>query len=72
MNNNLFNITKIIESLNKTLTIASKTIPVYQKIKPLLSNTSYITNILNNINKKDKPKEKDTKKVSNNLPTFFQ
>lgn len=75
MNNNLFNLPKIIESLNKGLTLASKAIPVYQKIKPIISNKDYLNNILNLINKdnKEEIKEtKETKKVDNNLPTFFQ
>lgn len=72
MNNNLFNLPKIIESLNKGLTLASKAIPVYQKIKPIISNKDYLNNILNLINKDNKEEEKETKKVDNNLPTFFQ
>jgi len=75
MNNNLFNLPKIIESLNKGLTLASKAIPVYQKIKPIISNKDYLNNILNLINKdnKEEIKEiKEIKKVDNNLPTFFQ
>ena len=72
MNNNLFNLPKIIDSLNKGLTLASKAIPVYQKIKPIISNKDYLNNILNLINKDNKEEEKETKKVDNNLPTFFQ
>jgi len=72
MNNNLFNLPKIIESLNKGLTLASKAIPVYQKIKPIISNKDYLNNILNLINKDNKEEKKETKKVDNNLPTFFQ
>jgi hypothetical protein len=75
MNNNLFNLPKIIDSLNKGLTLASKAIPVYQKIKPIISNKDYLNSILNLINKdnKEEIKEiKEIKKVDNNLPTFFQ
>ena len=72
MNNNLFNLPKIIDSLNKGLTLASKAIPVYQKIKPIISNKDYLNNILNLINKDNKEEDKTTKKVDNNLPTFFQ
>ena len=75
MNNNLYNLPKIIDSLNKGLTLASKAIPVYQKIKPIISNKDYLNNILNLINKdnKEEIKEiKEIKKVDNNLPTFFQ
>ncbi len=72
MNNNLFNLPKLIESLNKGLTLFSKAIPVYQKIKPIISNKDYLNNILNLINKDNKEEEKETKKVDNNLPTFFQ
>ena len=72
MNNNLFNIPKIIESLNKGLNLASKAIPVYQKIKPIISNKDYINNILNLMNNNKKEEVKETKKVDNNVPTFFQ
>lgn len=72
MNNNLFNLPKIIDSINKGLTLASKAIPVYQKIKPIISNKDYLNNILNLINKDNKEEKKETKKVDNNLPTFFQ
>lgn len=72
MNNNLFNLPKIIDSLNKGLTLASKAIPVYQKIKPIISNKDYLNNILNLINKDNKEEIKEIKKVDNNLPTFFQ
>ena len=73
MNPNTFNITKLIDTLNKGLNIASKAIPAYQKIKPIFKNTSYLSNILNNIKiNNNKQEKKDTKKVSNNLPTFFQ
>ncbi len=72
MNNNLLNIPKLIESLNKGLTLASKAIPVYQKIKPIITNKDYLNNILNIINKDNKEEEKPIKKVDNNLPTFFQ
>ena len=76
MNPNFINIPKIVDSLNKGLTLASKAIPLYQKIKPILQNTDYLSNILNIIKTPDKEETKQeikaTKKVSNNLPTFFQ
>ena len=73
MNPNTFNISKLIDTLNKGLNIASKAIPTYQKIKPLFENSSYLSNILNSIKTNNNKQEtKDTKKVSNNLPTFFQ
>ena len=76
MNPNFINIPKIVDSLNKGLTLASKAIPLYQKIKPILQNTDYLTNILNIIKNPEKEETKQeikaTKKVSNNLPTFFQ
>ena len=76
MNPNIINIPKLVDSLSKGLNIASKAIPLYQKIKPLLQNTDYLTNILNLIKtpvKEETKKENiSTKKVSNNLPTFFQ
>ncbi len=79
MNPNTFNIPKIIETINKGLTLASKAIPAYQKLKPIFQNTSYLSNILNIMKTNDTKEEtkeikevKTTKKVSNNLPTFFQ
>ena len=47
----------IFSILNKTLNVANEIIPIYQKIRPMF----------NKFNKKE-----ETKKVSNNLPTFFQ
>ena len=72
MNNNIFNIPKIIESINKGLDLASKAIPAYQKLKPILTNSNYLNNIINIINNNDKKENKEIKKVDNNLPTFFQ
>ena len=79
MNPNMFNIPKLIDTLSKGLNIASKAIPAYQKLKPIIQNTDYLSNILNIIKtpekkeeKKEKKEVKETKKVSNNLPTFFQ
>ena len=76
MNSNIINIPKLVDNLSKGLNIASKAIPLYQKIKPILQNTDYLTNILNLIKtpvKEETKKENiPTKKVSNNLPTFFQ
>ena len=86
MNPNLLNglnISKIITTLDKGLTLASKVVPVYQKVKPLLSNTSYINNLLKLLNNAESKEDehikeetstiKEIKKVDNkNLPTFFQ
>jgi len=82
MNNNLLsgiNIAKIASNLNKTLGVINKAIPIYLEFKPIFKNASSLTNILNMINSKNdnvqndkKPIVKQEKKVSNNLPTFFQ
>ena len=82
MNNNILsalNIGKIASSLNKTLGIVNKALPIYEEIKPLFKNVNSLTNILNMLNSKETnnkiqeiPKVQETKKVSNNLPTFFQ
>lgn len=80
MNNNLLgsiNIAKIAANLNKTLDVANKVIPLYTKIKPIIRNAPQLNNILKTINYSSKQNNtnKDitiNKKVSNNLPTFFQ
>ena len=78
MNNNLLsslNIAKIASNLNKILETVNKVIPLYTKVKPIISNAPTLNNILNMINtpsKKDNIIKETNKKVSNNLPTFFQ
>lgn len=79
MNNNLIsgiNIATIAKNLNKTLSIINKAIPLYNKVKPMINSESF-NSILNILNQKPnvvkKSQKVDTiKKVSNNLPTFFQ
>ena len=76
------NIIKVISSLNKTLNVVNKAIPVYEQIKPLIGNKGNIKSIVNIINNSEETHTKDdkkeinvikSKKVSNNnLPTFFQ
>ena len=77
------NIIKIVSSLNKTLNVINKAIPMYEQIKPLINNFGGIFDIISKINSVDKKDENpdnknleiitNKKKVSNyNLPTFFQ
>lgn len=74
----LFDLPKIINGINKTLGMLNKAIPLYQQVKPILNNATSLNNILNMIKKDDdnkiikKEPNKKIKKVSNNLPTFFQ
>ena len=76
------NLSSILGGLNKGLNFAQQAIPLYKKIKPILSNSKNIINMLDIINtpdiKKDNNKEIneiDNKKISNDindtLPIFF-
>ncbi len=76
-------LSKIIGGLNKTLNVVNQAIPLYQKLKPILGNAKDLLNVVNIINtpenidnKKDDDiknnKVIEAKKVSTNLPTFFQ
>ncbi|MBE6161393.1 MAG: hypothetical protein E7158_04155 [Firmicutes bacterium] len=75
-----FNLIKILNGLSKTLTVANKVIPMYQKAKPIVSNTKNLFDILKNINiidsndtKKNIIQKKEEPKFtsSSNNPIFF-
>lgn len=70
--NNTIIFSKILSGISKTLSIASKIIPVYQDTAPVLKN---IPNIYSKINNKPITisKEEPIKKepVTNNGPQFF-
>ena len=73
--NGTLSLSKIITGLNKTLNVVNQAIPLYQQLKPVLSNAKDILHIVNIINTPDNKNNKikiDQKKVSKNLPTFFQ
>jgi len=83
MNNSLFNslnIEKIVTNLNKILDVANKVVPLYNKVKPIFNNIPTLNSILDLINTENKNDginsnssiKTENKKVSNNLPTFFQ
>ena len=71
--NNALSLTKIINGLSKTLSIANQLIPIYKQAKPYinkLNNINIPTLTLNNqVTQKTTP---ETKKDYNNQPTFFQ
>ena len=83
---NLFNIPRIVISLNRTLNVAKQIIPIYKEAKPMIGNLrnafNKVKNYTNNTNKiiehaheNVKPiKEKinTLKNVNSNNPTFFQ
>ena len=79
------NISNVLGGLNKGLNFAQQAIPLYKKIKPILSNSKSLISMLDiintpdnkNDNNKEKIKEIENKKTSNNqindtLPVFFQ
>ena len=80
MNNN-FSLLKIINGLSKTINIANQMLPLYNQIKPIITNGS---KLLSNINIPNSTKENTNKIINkkneletptnntNNLPTFFQ
>ena len=85
---NTLDIGKIVGNLNRVLDVANKAIPLFNQVKPIFKNASVLTNMLNIINTPDNDNIKTIneknieykknlidnkiKKVSNNLPTFFQ
>ena len=74
---NGLNLTKIIGGISKTLNVANQVLPLYQQLKPIISNAKDITKIINILNGPDSKSKTNNnleqKKVSNqNLPTFFQ
>ena len=80
-------LTKIIGGLSKTLQIANQVIPLYQKAKPMISNSSSLFSIVKEMGKNTKetiktpikedtatknlPKQENTKKETSTSPTFF-
>ena len=80
----LFNIPRIINSLNNTLNVAKQIIPIYKEAKPMVNNIRTTFNKLKNItnnnviehaheNAKDiKEKINTIKSVNSNNPVFFQ
>ena len=80
MNNNL-SLLKIINGLSKTINFANQMLPLYNKIKPIITSGS---KLLSNINIPTSTQEKLTEsinktpqiesstKVQSNSPTFFQ
>lgn len=72
--NNGFSLIKIISGLSKTLNVANQLIPLYNQVKPILTNGSKILSNLQN--KVTTPiQQSNTQKsitTTNNMPTFFQ
>ena len=79
-------LTKVLGGINKGLNFASQAIPLYKQIKPILSNSKSLINMLdiintpdnsnnnnNNNNEINNVKTNENKKTSNDtLPVFFQ
>ena len=66
--------TGILDKISKFLGIANQAIPLYKEIKPLVSNSKNLFNVLKDINKSTNKKTIETstvEKKSSNL-TFFQ
>ena len=76
----IFTLPKIINGLSKTLSVASKIVPIYEQSKPLLNGAKSAVKKLQNIKTipvKTNIKKNDTKKVIKtdnhfNNPSFFQ
>ena len=74
-----FNLIRMLNGLSKTLTVANRVIPMYQKAKPMVSNARTLINTLKNINivdsnniKKENKVKKEPKSISSsNNPIFF-
>ena len=74
-----FNLIRMLNGLSKTLTVANRVIPMYQKAKPMISNARTLINTLKNINivdsndiKKENKVKKEPKSISSsNNPIFF-
>ena len=68
-------LSKILTGLSKTLNIANKIIPLYEKAKPITNNFKKIVKVLNqkqttSKQTKNVPKNKNTFQFNN--PTFFK
>ena len=73
-----FSLSKIIESLNKTLNFANQVIPLYVKARPLVNNASQILGNAKDLILKKYPKtqtetlkEKKENSSSSGRPVFF-
>ena len=77
-------LTKVLGGINKGLNFASQAIPLYKQIKPILSNSKSLINMLDIINTKDDSSNNDNNEINNvktnenkktsndTLPVFFQ
>lgn len=77
--NNSLSLTRVLNGISKTISVANQVIPIYKQAKPLLSNFSSVTKLLKSITKdepvKNKVIEKEEPKIEDNKinsPTFFQ
>lgn len=62
--NNL-SLTKVISGISKTLNIANQVIPLYQQVKPIISNASSILSVFKEFNSNDD--KNTTSSPSNNV-----
>lgn len=80
-------LSKVVGGISKALGLVNQALPLYNQLKPIISNGKSLMSIVSILNKPDqltKSTNKEvinnissnsissTKKVSNNLPTFFQ
>lgn len=74
MNNGL-SLTKVISGINKTLNVANQLIPLYKKVKPMISKSESIISSISNFTfpkKNNTSKSIKTSNTSDNGPVFFQ
>ena len=67
--NNL-SISKVISGISKTLNIANQVIPLYQQVKPIISNASSILSVFKEFNSNDE--KNTTPSSSSNIKTTPQ
>ena len=76
-------LSKVFSGISKGLGLINQALPLYQQLKPIVKNANQLLSIFNQINTPDNNilenkntdnmvETKEEKKVSNNLPTFFQ
>ena len=58
-------LTKVISGISKTLNIANQVIPLYQQVKPIISNASSILSVFKEFNSSDD--KNTTPSPSNNV-----
>ncbi len=58
-------LTKVISGISKTLNIANQVIPLYQQVKPIISNASSILSVFKEFNSNDD--KNTTSSPSNNV-----